>query len=75
MLNVEIASLSSKGQIVIPDKIRKHVGLKKGTKIHVLTDGENILLKAIAEPSIRSFKKIINDSEKITKKAITKRSK
>jgi len=33
-----------KGQIVIPSKIRKKYGIKAGTKIEILDEGERIVL-------------------------------
>ena len=49
----EIATtrLSSKGQVVIPEAIRKRLGLEPGT--------ESVVLKPIAAPSMREFDEII----------------
>ena len=43
IMQFEIARLSSKGQFVIPGKVRKLLGLRTGTKLSLFTDGENIL--------------------------------
>jgi len=53
-----ITSLSSKGQIVLPVSIRKDLRLEEGAKFAVFSDGGNILLKPIAEPSVEEFREL-----------------
>lgn len=67
MKELEIATLSSKGQIVIPGAIRKDLKIQAGSKFVVLTDGNNILLKQIEEPDIHEFKDLIKESRKAIK--------
>lgn len=67
MIKTEVTSLSSKGQIVIPDKIRKEMGLTPGSKLMVITDGSNLLLKPVEEPKMDVFKKLIEESRKFAK--------
>lgn len=74
MINSEVTTLSSRGQVVIPEKIRKQMGLKDGAKLMVITDGTNLLLKPIKEPKIESFKKLIEESRKIAKREKIKKS-
>ena len=45
MLPVYFSTVSSKGQIIIPAKIRKHLGITKGTEVTFLMDGLSIILK------------------------------
>ena len=68
MIRTEVTSVSSKGQVVIPDRIRKQMGLTGGSKLIVVTDGTNLLLKPIEEPKLDSFKKLIEESRKFAKK-------
>lgn len=68
MIKTEVTSLSSKGQVVIPDRIRKEMGLTTGSKLMVITDGANLLLKPLEEPKIDVFKKLIEESRKFAKK-------
>lgn len=68
MIRTEVTSVSSKGQVVIPDRIRKQMGLTSGSKLIVVTDGTNLLLKPIEEPKLDSFKKLIEESRKFAKK-------
>jgi AbrB family looped-hinge helix DNA binding protein len=41
--------VSVKGQIVIPASLRRKYGIKKGTKIIVLDNGDSIILKPMNE--------------------------
>lgn len=62
---METTSMSVKGQVVIPDKIRRALGLKQNTEMIVMQDGNNILLKPIKEPSKNEFKRLIALGDKI----------
>ena len=64
----QVTSISSKGQIVIPQNIRQILGVKNGTKLVILTDGKNLLLKPIKAPQFDTFKSLIKESRKIVVK-------
>lgn len=68
MNNFDITSLSSKGQIVIPNSIRKELGMEIGAKLIIFTDGDNLLIKPIRQPKLEKFKKLIKESREIVKK-------
>lgn len=57
---IDMVTISSKGQIVIPKKIMKILGLKEQDKLLVFSKGENILLKKV-KPEIyeKSLKDIL----------------
>ncbi|MGB8217805.1 MAG: AbrB/MazE/SpoVT family DNA-binding domain-containing protein [Candidatus Methanoperedens sp.] len=44
---IDMVTISSKGQIVIPKKILKALGLKEQDKLLVFNKGDNILLKRV----------------------------
>lgn len=44
---IDMVTISSKGQIVIPRKILKTLGLKEQDKLILFSKGENILLKKV----------------------------
>jgi AbrB family looped-hinge helix DNA binding protein len=44
---IDMVTISSKGQIVIPKKILKLLGLKEQDKLLLFYKGENILLKKV----------------------------
>ena len=69
MANVitEVTSVSSKGQVVLPKTVRDALSLDIGSKLVVLTDGENILLKPIIAPSMDEFESLMQESQKWAK--------
>jgi len=62
MSAVEITSLSSKGQIVIPNSIRLDLKVSTGAKFAVISDGNNILLQPINKPKASVFRNLIQKS-------------
>ena len=44
---METSTLTIKGQIVIPSKIRRKLGLKKGSKIGFIESGDNVILQPL----------------------------
>lgn len=66
MDTLEITSLSTKGQIVIPRSIRNQLNLDTGDKLIVVCDGTNILLKPVLMPSMSEFKTLVEETDKIT---------
>jgi AbrB family looped-hinge helix DNA binding protein len=71
---LEVTSLSSRGQIVIPNSIREGMHLETGAKLLVIQDGNNILLKPIQDPKSGEFKTLIALGDKIRKELKLKRS-
>ena len=65
---VTIASMSSRGQIVLPISIRKKLGLDNGSQFLVVTDKNNILLKPVKEPSLDEFYALIEQAQETAKK-------
>ena len=63
-MQFDIARLSSKGQFVIPGKVRKLLGLRTGTKLALFTDGSNILLQPIPAPDASAFRKLAEEAKK-----------
>ena len=47
MSTIATTKMSSKGQVVIPETIRKKLGLKPGTEFVVLADDGVVILKEI----------------------------
>lgn len=68
MKEFAVTSLSSKGQVVIPQSIRKELGIIEGTQFIVFSDGANLLLKPLESPKLDTFKHLITESRKFAKK-------
>ena len=69
MANVATTKMSSKGQVVIPEDIRKRLNLKTGTQFVVVGDKDVVILKSITPPSIEDFDSLIVDARKKGKQA------
>jgi AbrB family looped-hinge helix DNA binding protein len=67
MIISEVTSLSSKGQVVIPGRFRKEMGLKSGSKLMVISDGSNLLLKPMQPPKIEAFTRLIQESQRFAR--------
>lgn len=74
MRALTITSVSSKGQIVVPSGIRKELNLSSGTKLIILTDGSNLLLKPVQEPTMESFRNLIKASRAYARRVGLKKS-
>jgi len=62
---LEVTSLSTRGQVVIPNDIRENMNLEPGTKMIIIQEGDNILLKPIKAPRMGQFGKIIALGDKV----------
>ena len=51
--------MSSKGQVVIPEDVRKALGLEVGAQFIVMGDGDTIVLKRIAVPAKSELRAMI----------------
>ena len=68
MAKVEVVKLSSKGQIVIPAKLREELKLSKGDKLLLERRGDTIILRPMVKLSkLRGVDKIEGASEEIEK--------
>jgi AbrB family looped-hinge helix DNA binding protein len=66
--------LSSKGQVVIPEEVRKLLGLRTGDQFVVLGRGDAVILKTISEPSLEQFEELLGEVQKQAKKAGMKKA-
>lgn len=53
--DVSTTKLSSRGQVVIPEEIRKRLGLEAGARFVVLGKGDTVVLKRIRPPNLDEF--------------------
>ena len=58
---MEITRISSKGQIVIPQRIRNELGINQGSILAVEKMKDLVVIKKIDEDLIRQFKKGLED--------------
>jgi len=62
MKAISTTKMSSKGQVVIPEAIRKELGLKSGSQFIVVGKDDVVILKAIDTPSIDEFDHLISQA-------------
>ncbi len=74
MANISTTKLSSKGQVVIPEAIRKKLGLKSGDQFVVTGNRDVVILKSISPPSLDEFDDLIAEARRQARKAGMKRT-
>ena len=52
MSEIDVVTVSSRGQVSIPADVRRDLGLEEGAKLLVVSKGDNILLKKVDESFI-----------------------
>lgn len=69
METVSTTKMSSKGQVVIPEALRKTYGWRSGTSFIVLGRGNAIVLQPISMPDMAQFDALIAESRTMARKA------
>ena len=63
MIQPATTKLSSKGQVVIPEEIRKRLGLEAGAQFVVVGEGDVVVLKALKAPRMSDFKALLDEAQ------------
>lgn len=69
MKSLATTKMSSKGQVVIPEEIRKALNLAEGNQFVVLGEKDVIILKVVTPPSMKDFDHLILQARSEAKKA------
>lgn len=69
MASVATTKLSSRGQVVIPEEIRRRLGLEAGVEFAVVGQGDTVVLKAVQAPAMRQFDTLIRAARKAAREA------
>lgn len=69
MKSLATTRMSSKGQVVIPEEIRKSLCLREGNQFVVLGEKDVIILKVVTPPSMKDFDHLISKARSEAKKA------
>lgn len=67
-------TLSSKGQVVIPEEIRERLGLKAGAQFVVLGDKDVVIFKVLQPPAKRDFTALVQQARHAAKQSGLRRS-
>ena len=55
-MNIETSVVTTKGQLVIPARLRRRFGIKKGTKVTFIEDDGRIIVQPVTREFIRSLR-------------------
>ncbi len=74
MQNVATTKMSSKGQVVIPENIRKQLNLKNGSQFVVVAKDDVVIFKAITPPGMEQFDELIQRARTQARRSGMKKS-
>jgi len=70
MSEVDVVTVSSRGQVSIPAEVRRKIGLEGGEKLLVVSQNDNILLKKVDESFVeKSVEDIVKPMQEEAGKA------
>lgn len=64
---MEIAVVTTKGQIVIPVNIRRKYGIKNGSKVAFIEQGDKIILQSLDKDYFNKLAGILDEKGKMLK--------
>lgn len=67
METVEVTTMTSRGQVVIPQAVREALELGAGTKFVVAGEGDTVILKRIGGPSVEELKALLSRSRRLAR--------
>jgi AbrB family looped-hinge helix DNA binding protein len=73
MAEIATTKMSSKGQVVIPEDIRKRLGLASGSQFVVVGEKDTVILKTISPPRMEEFNRLVTQARKQARRAGLKR--
>ena len=72
---MDTAYVTSKGQLVVPAKLRRRFGIKPGTKVHFIERGNEILFQPVTKEYIRSVCGMLKSETSVTQELLKERTK
>lgn len=60
-------TLSSKGQVVIPEEIRSQLGLEPGAQFVVIADRDVVIFKLLKPPALKDFATLVGRARQLAK--------
>ena len=74
MSDMATTRMSSRGQVVIPDQIRRKLGLEPGAQFIAVGEADVVILKRISKPSLDEFDALVAEARRQARTAGMKRS-
>ena len=72
---METATVTSKGQLVVPAQIRRRYGIKPGTKICFIEHDHEIIFQPVTNEYIRSVHGMLQSETSVTQELLHERAK
>ena len=69
MTRVATTRMSSKGQVVIPEDVRRRLGLKAGSQFVVVAGDDAVILKPVIEPDMSEFDELLAEARSQARRA------
>ena len=69
MSTAATTTLSSKGQVVIPEEIRVRLGLKAGAQFVVVADRDVVIFKVLDPPALGEFAPLVAQARQAAKRS------
>ncbi len=69
MSRIATTRMSSKGQVVIPESVRKRLGLKAGSEFVVVAGDNAVVLRPITEPDMSQFDELLAEARRQARRA------
>lgn len=69
MSETATTTLSSKGQVVIPEEIRARLGLQPGAQFIVLGDRDVVIFKLLHPPATQDFAALVQEARRAAKRS------
>jgi len=60
-------TLSSKGQVVIPEEIRDRLGLMPGTRFVVVAEDDVVVFKVVESPAVDAFSGLVARAREVAR--------
>lgn len=74
MVALSTTRLSSKGQVVIPEAIRRRLGLKPGCRFVVMADSGVVIFKSLVPPPRTEFRALATKARRAARAAGLKKA-
>ncbi|MFA6845315.1 MAG: AbrB/MazE/SpoVT family DNA-binding domain-containing protein [Sphaerochaetaceae bacterium] len=62
-MDMQVLSVSSKGQVVLPMEMRKKLSIGNGTRLAAYSSGDVIMLKVVKLPTIEDFNAALDKAQ------------
>ncbi|MBU1207670.1 MAG: AbrB/MazE/SpoVT family DNA-binding domain-containing protein [Proteobacteria bacterium] len=72
---METAYITSKGQLVVPARLRRRYGIKPGTKVRFIERDNEILIQPLTREYIRSLCGLLKSETSVTQELLKERAK